>query len=365
MRREHAGWRILKAGGVVAVSILLNNCGGGTSRIETNPQVYKLGDVVPQGGGVRKTGNSYKVKGRWYRPTAYAQKKQIGTASWYGEYFHGRKTANGEWYDMERLSAAHPTMPLPSYVRVTNLENRRTIVVRVNDRGPYASNRVIDMSQAAAKELGFLRQGTARVSVEYIGEAPLYGDVADMQYVDGGPNRQRRMAAGTARRGKPKSTASLPASKPEIPATEPARGLKSSPLADQLLISEPLLTRAPVVTGSLQTGVKDKPSHYAVDKTVGPKRLVRPKVAQIPPATSAEKEENFFVQAASFRELQRAKSLSEDLAGLGILDILPVEIGTSTFYRVRLGPFDNKKNARQVRDAVAARGHNDAQILTR
>ncbi|MFV2035586.1 MAG: septal ring lytic transglycosylase RlpA family protein [Halocynthiibacter sp.] len=363
MRLEHAGWRILKAGGIIAVSILLNNCGGGTSRYETNPQVYKLGDVVPEGGGVRKTGKPYKVKGRWYQPTTYAKKKQIGVASWYGEYFHGRKTANGEWYDMERLSAAHPTMPLPSYVRVTNLENRRTIVVRVNDRGPYASNRVIDMSQAAASELGFVRQGTARVSVEYIGEAPLEGDVRDMQVVDGGPNSQRRWSATQPRRGKPRSTASIPEKKPARSESTPAGGLKSSPLADELLISSPLLESAPTpAIRPVPVATVARPSHYAVDRFPAQQRTETSASVTAKPITVSS---SFFVQAASFSKLQRAKSLSEDLADLGISDILPVEIGTDTFYRVRLGPFEDKKNAQAARDAVVARGHNDARIFAR
>ena len=97
--------------------------------------------------------------------------REIGVASWYGHPFHGRKTANGEVYDMHGMTAAHPTLPLPSIARVTNLENGRSITVRVNDRGPFAKRRIIDLSRRAAWELGFKDQGTAEVEVEYLGLA--------------------------------------------------------------------------------------------------------------------------------------------------------------------------------------------------
>lgn len=112
---------------------------------------------------------SYKVFGKTYHPaTARSRVRQVGLASWYGRQFHGRKTAIGERYDMYAVTAAHPTLPLPSYVRVTNLETRRTIVVRVNDRGPFHPGRIIDLSYAAASKLGFANKGSARVAIETI-----------------------------------------------------------------------------------------------------------------------------------------------------------------------------------------------------
>lgn len=123
---------------------------------------------LPDGaGGVYKTGNPYRIAGRWYTPmqTAAAYDR-TGIASWYGRDFHNKRTANGEIYDMHALSAAHTTLPLPTLVRVTNMENGRSVVVRVNDRGPFAKDRLIDLSYAAARELGFVRQGTARVRVQ-------------------------------------------------------------------------------------------------------------------------------------------------------------------------------------------------------
>jgi rare lipoprotein A len=130
---------------------------------------------IPKGGGFYRVGEPYVIAGRTYVPREDPNYRAEGVASWYGDWFHGRLTANGERYDMHALSAAHPTLPLPSYVRVTNLENNRSLVVRVNDRGPFHDGRIIDMSVKAAKLLGFYERGLARVHVEYLGPARLEG----------------------------------------------------------------------------------------------------------------------------------------------------------------------------------------------
>jgi rare lipoprotein A len=141
-----------------------------------SPRVVADGQAVPKGGGRDHVGRSYTIAGKRYTPYEKPVGYIItGAASWYGPAFHGRKTANGEVYDRFGVSAAHPTMPLPSYARVTNLGNRRSIVVRVNDRGPYHGGRVIDLSQKTAELLDFRHLGTARVRVEYIGRASLAG----------------------------------------------------------------------------------------------------------------------------------------------------------------------------------------------
>ena len=138
-----------------------------------SPRVVAHGEPVPKGGGRFKLGSPYRVGNRVYVPRHEPDYSKSGIASWYGDAFHGRLTANGEVYDMNRLSAAHPTLPLPSFVEVVNLETGRRLVLRVNDRGPFKPGRIIDVSQRAAAELGFLRQGTARVHVRYLGPAPL------------------------------------------------------------------------------------------------------------------------------------------------------------------------------------------------
>lgn len=128
-----------------------------------------------KGGGRYQVGKPYKIRGKWYHPKEDPGLKQTGLASWYGPNFHGRLTANGEIYDQYSLSAAHPTMPLPSYAKVTNLANGREVMVRVNDRGPYAHGRVIDLSAKAAELLDFKTQGVAKVKVEYAGRARMDG----------------------------------------------------------------------------------------------------------------------------------------------------------------------------------------------
>lgn len=118
-----------------------------------------------------KIGNPYQIAGRWFHPKEEPGYDQVGHASWYGDDFHGRQTANGETYDMHSLTAAHPTLPMPSYARVTNMENGRSVVVRINDRGPFAHGRLIDLSKQTARVLDFKRNGTAQVRVQYVGLA--------------------------------------------------------------------------------------------------------------------------------------------------------------------------------------------------
>lgn len=139
-------------------------------------RVVGEGQPVPRGGGQRLVGRPYTVAGKRYVPREVSPGYTVtGTASWYGSAFHGRRTANGEVYDMRALSAAHPTMPLPSYARVTNLVNGHSIIVRVNDRGPFHAGRVMDVSQKVAETLDFRRTGTGRVKVDYVGPAGLAG----------------------------------------------------------------------------------------------------------------------------------------------------------------------------------------------
>ncbi len=139
-----------------------------------SPRVVADGEPIPHGGGTYLLGHPYAVDGRIYYPNA-RHYVQIGLASWYGDAFHGRRTANGEIYDRNSISAAHPTMPLPSYARVTNLRNHFSMIVRVNDRGPFEPGRIMDVSRRVADMLDFRRYGTTHVKVEYIGPASLDG----------------------------------------------------------------------------------------------------------------------------------------------------------------------------------------------
>lgn len=182
-------WRLLA---VSAVALTTANCaqnaqklaagsGGGSGidpkyGVKASPRLYNEGDVIPKGGGRRFSGKPYVVAGRTYVPREDAKGYvREGLASWYGAAFHGRMTANGEVFDRQSIAAAHPTLPLPSYARVTNLSNGRSMIVRVNDRGPYHANRLMDVSEEVAEALEFRRSGTARVRVEYAGKASTAG----------------------------------------------------------------------------------------------------------------------------------------------------------------------------------------------
>ncbi|BCB19874.1 hypothetical protein OCUBac02_27680 [Bosea sp. ANAM02] len=178
-------------GCVILVGLFAANCAGNqtagrrSKEIGAFPQskygpasqrVVAEGEAVPKGGGRQLVGKAYSVAGKRYtpfeKPVGFTQ---VGTASWYGEAFHGRRTANGEIYDRHSISAAHPTMPLPAYARVTNLMNSRSIIVRVNDRGPFHGGRMMDLSQSTADALAFRHLGTARIKMEYLGQASLAG----------------------------------------------------------------------------------------------------------------------------------------------------------------------------------------------
>ncbi len=182
------GGAVVKAIIVAAAAGLLASCAVAPTPVSQNTREHfaaaQYGPASPRvtastkvrkGGGHYVVGNPYRVAGKTYIPADNPRYAEVGLASWYGSAFHGRLTANGEVYDVNGLTAAHPTLPLPSYVRVTNLENGRSMTVRVNDRGPFAHNRIIDVSEHVADMLGFRKKGTARVKVQYIGPAQMDG----------------------------------------------------------------------------------------------------------------------------------------------------------------------------------------------
>jgi rare lipoprotein A len=184
IQRLDSTWRAARSVAIVGACLALANCassGKFAGRVDpkygvsSSPRVVALGEAVPKGGGTYRVGKPYMVAGRMYVPEEDVNYREDGLASWYGDDFHGRLTANGEVFDMDSLTAAHPTLPMPSYARVTNLSNGKSLIVRVNDRGPYHGNRLIDVSNKAAELLEFKNNGVARVRVEYVGRAPLEG----------------------------------------------------------------------------------------------------------------------------------------------------------------------------------------------
>jgi rare lipoprotein A len=208
--------------------------------VRPSPRVVADGEEVPPGGGRYLVGGAYQIAGKTYYPTEKPI-VSVGAASWYGSDFHGRRTANGEIFNRDSISAAHPTMPLPSYARVTNLRNSRSIIVRVNDRGPYHGNRVMDVSQRVADALDFRRSGTTRVKVEYVGRASLAGsddskllaslrDDGRPAQLDGSPTV--RIAA----KDEPVRLASL--EEPQVELVEASVATGEEPQADEAVASE-------------------------------------------------------------------------------------------------------------------------------
>jgi rare lipoprotein A len=187
---------VCRFAGISSLALLLANCASEPTRSRSlsaqnqieigafadkrkygsaSPRVVADGQSVPKGGGRDHTGKPYQIAGRWYTPRDNPNYSSTGMSSWYGDAFHGRKTANGEVYDKHAYTAAHPTMPLPSYARVTNATNGRSIIVRVNDRGPFHGGRIIDVSERVAHALEFKHLGTARVKVDFVKRASTNG----------------------------------------------------------------------------------------------------------------------------------------------------------------------------------------------
>jgi rare lipoprotein A len=174
MNRSGSGRRWPGAGGGFALAALLSLAGCGSTPPAPEPLRPPMVEAqAPRPLGHFKVGRPYEINGRWYHPFFMTYYEATGIASWYGARQHGQPTANGETYDRHALTAAHPTLQLPSVVRVTNLANGRSLALRVNDRGPFADDRLIAVSQAAARALSFEEQGLAEVHVIYLGVAAL------------------------------------------------------------------------------------------------------------------------------------------------------------------------------------------------
>ncbi|MGJ0505806.1 MAG: septal ring lytic transglycosylase RlpA family protein [Methylocystis sp.] len=244
--------------------------------VRASPRVVADGEEVPKGGGNYMVGKPYKIAGQTYVPNEKPY-SVVGSASWYGSDFHGRRTANGEVFDRQSISAAHPTMPLPSYARVTNLKNSRSMVVRVNDRGPYHGGRVMDVSQRVAEALDFRSAGTAKIKVEWIGRANLAGDDDAMLLAtlrdDGEP---AQLDAGApvmvAAKQEPVRTASAGsggdyiAPGADLPSRETEMTAYAAPEATAAAGADATIVPAPAeqldveATGSTQTGKPERPS---------------------------------------------------------------------------------------------------------
>jgi rare lipoprotein A len=252
--------------------------------------------------GVYKLGQPYQIQGRWYYPEFDPEYDRVGVASWYGEPFHGRATANGERFDRRTVTAAHPTLPLPSLVRVVNLANRRELVIRVNDRGPFVDDRLIDLSQEAARQLGFERQGLAQVRVQFV-----------------------RLADATG--------------EPPQPTTRRAR----APVPQEPAAPAPQL----VATAPVQERMSERPAAPA------------PQLVAAAPAQCQGR----FIQVGAFAEPVRARRV---MAELHALQAMPVRLAIPAedhLARVRLGPIADPTTVDAMLDRLKRFGFSEAFVV--
>lgn len=357
----------------------------GDESSKLGPRIVELGQPVPKGGGRYKVGAPYRINGKLYMPQEVSRYDESGMASWYGELFHGRRTANGEIYDMEALTAAHPTLPLPSYVRVTNLRNGRSLVVRVNDRGPYARDRVIDLSWAVASLLQMRAAGVAPVRVQYIGPAPLSGD----------DDYERAVLARQPWAGPRVAYASSPAKAIRYrQASQTYRySVTRSKKTATVATIESRVPKAPAITAQhaaplpvsriagLNAGAKpaDKPERQAVT-AVDHKNTVdsndaaarsgrtaslqtgRPEPAPSAKAPAAPKPSVFYVEAGLFSKKRLAERLAGILTEIAPASVEPIKIGNRSVHRVRLGPFSYSEAARAAAERIREAGLKSARV---
>ncbi len=299
----------------MALAALAAGC---ASQPEPQPKV-----TVPPNAGVYRIGNPYQIGGTWYYPREQPDYDETGIASWYGPGFYGNLTADGELFTSQDLTGAHRTLPMPVNVRVTNLENGQSIVVRVNDRGPFAKGRIIDVSERAAKLLGFYQQGVAKVRVQYLARADL--PTGQPQPFGAGTPTIVQNAVSAA----PSSTVET-GTLAAIPGTNqaPPKPVVTTP-------TPPPPPTAVPAAGALPTGQVSK--------------------VPVPPVT------RLYVQLGAFGSYPNAARLA---ARMGAdVRISPIQRAGQTLYRVRLGPFATTDDADQTLTRMLNQGAADAQII--
>lgn len=275
--------------------------------------------TVPPSAGVYKIGQPYQVDNIWYYPREQPDYDETGIASWYGPTFYGKHTANGEMYDGNALTAAHKTLPMPVNVRVTNLDNGKSLIVRVNDRGPYARGRIIDLSKRAAELLDVVQTGTARVRVTYVGRAD----------INGAPPQETPPAIANA-------LPAAPAGKVDSAALGVVPGAAVAP---------------PAQVASMPKPAQSIPSQMFADNQPDGKVTRVP----VPPTT------NLYVQLGAFSKLENARALLARVGG--DLRISTLLRGGQKLYRVRSAPLHTVQDADAALARITGAGANDAQIV--
>lgn len=363
--------------------------------VSASPRVVEPGVPVPRGGGVYRVGKAYKVRGRTYEPRFDPTHDEVGVASWYGDDFHGRRTANGEIYDMHAFSAAHRTLPLPSYVRVTNVKNGRSVIVRINDRGPFHSDRIIDLSHRAADLLDFKGHGVAKVRVTYVGAAPLDGNddwlvtTVRANGVPVPPQEVARLAPIPAWAVHPPEQktavqlaladklAPLPAPRPREENVQVASAASFLPLPARAPanVSQPQAAApspsptsgAPVVLAAAVSSPARPLPLPVTANAAQPLPAANPPqaLALAPPTPTPKGGQNliFSVNCGSFRDPSEAFRLRDAMARHGQATVDPINVSGITFYQVRVAPLFGQEAANTVLKAAQTLGAASARIL--
>ena len=343
-----------------------------------SPRVVDNDGAVPKGGGHYTVGEPYRVAGRTYVPRDNPHYSKVGLASWYGAAFHGRLTANGEVYDVNGLTAAHPTLPLPSYVRVTDLENGRSIVVRVNDRGPFARNRLIDVSARVASILGFKREGTAKVRVDYVGPARMDGRDENMLLASyRGPGEapwqgrsfaENRRAVADMRLA---SAAPVPQLRPAFADSQPLQltpaSLTTTAYSDQAdnlgaLILRSGLTRSYAETPRPSPALNAAAELSSHDLTTALTAAASRKAQQMAATRTAG--QPVTIQLGSFSSPENAQRVAMNFGRYGQTQLQPRQFGGRTLQVVSVTT-DGSVAPQAVIDAAAAHGLDGAFIVAR
>lgn len=338
--------------------------------VKASPRVSHAMSNLPRGGGRDQVGKPYMVRGKMYYPKEDKSYRKVGLASWYGEAFHGRLTANGEVYDMTHLTAAHPTMPLPSYARVTNTENGSSVIVRVNDRGPYSHDRLIDLSSRAADMLDYKHSGTAKVKVEYVGRAPLHGDddsylMASYKPGNRAPDPSDGLASGVmiAMNG-PTPTTNGPASafpgmmttSGQVPAVQSGSYAVAMAIPSDFALPDfgPIAPERPEIGLPGQMPFRVASLSYA-PVTAEPQSFAALMRPVAPVAAAAEP----YVAAASFRNAAEAQALAAALAPFGRATVETQKADGETWYGVTLRG-DGRADLDAMLEAAWANGATEA-----
>ena len=286
---------------------------------------------VPATNPHQKVGAAYKINGRWYEPRHEPDYDRTGIASWYGPKFHGKLTANGELFDMNRMTAAHTTLPLPSLVRVTNRENGRSVVLRVNDRGPFAGDRIIDLSRAAAEALGTREQGLGNVRVQYLGPAPMEEAIVAL----GEPESLR---------GTTYATVAAPVPAPAV------KGRVAETVATRVTRGEEIPSGTDELTDD---GIRIVVAEVEEDVTLVP---IAPRPRSSPPTASGQ----WFVQVGAFADPGNAAAASARLPSA-----VPIALtdDASGLTRLRIGPYAHEFPAQEALKVAHEAGFAEARLI--